>query len=346
MSRLARLGVAFLVTASVLLTAAQQAGSDGPWWLELSRYLPYAALLAPAVVALLLSFWAGRWWMLASVASLILVTTVTMGLEWHGADRGDTHVRVMTYNIKAGNASLRSGGVAELALEVARHDPDILVMQDANGLLVARSDAALDKGPVFGLPRVYAVGQYIVASRFPLRDCAPGRIGFRDESHRYVHCVVDAGGVELNLVTAHFESPRTGLNAARREGLDGADAWQRNYEDRLEQARALARDLKGSRRPLIVAGDLNAPESSPVIRTLLGAGLRDAFSSAGRGYGYSYGHALRLGVSFLRIDHILLSPDIGVADCFVGNGNASDHRPVIADLLLRRASAPALARLP
>jgi endonuclease/exonuclease/phosphatase (EEP) superfamily protein YafD len=65
--------------------------------------------------------------------------------------------------------------------------------------------------------------------------------------------------------------------------------------------------------------------------------LRDAFSSAGRGYGYTHGHSTRLGFSFLRIDHVLLSPEIGVADCFVGQKEASDHRPVIADLLLQRA---------
>jgi endonuclease/exonuclease/phosphatase (EEP) superfamily protein YafD len=85
-----------------------------------------------------------------------------------------------------------------------------------------------------------------------------------------------------------------------------------------------------------VAGDLNAVESSPIVRTLLALGLRDAFSSAGRGYGYSHGHSLRLRHDFLRIDHILVSPQVGVMDSFVGQSNASDHRPVIADLVLRR----------
>ena len=102
-----------------------------------------------------------------------------------------------------------------------------------------------------------------MASRFPLRDCRPGQIGFRDENHRYLRCIVDVDGTALNLVTAHFQSPRAGLLAARREGMAGAREWWRNYEDRLEQARALARDLAGSARPLVVAGDLNAPEASP-----------------------------------------------------------------------------------
>ena len=87
---------------------------------------------------------------------------------------------------------------------------------------------------------------------------------------------------------------------------------------------------------MIVAGDLNAPEGSPIVGALLDTGLRDAFSSAGFGYGYTHGHSLRPGLSFLRIDHILVGPTIGVGNCFVGGKEGSEHRPVIADLFLQR----------
>ena len=328
--------VLFIVAASVLLTAIQQFASVGPWWLELSRYLPYPAVLAPTVLALLLSFWIGVRWVLMCGVALVMVIVFSMGFEWNGVRGGDSHVRLMTYNIKAFKAAQRGGGFNELAQEVALHNPDILVMQDAGALLGARVSTTLPRKPVFGLPEVYAAGQYIVASRFPLRRCAMAYFGAHSEDTSYVHCVAMVRGVELNVVTAHFESPRDGLNAARREGLDGVDEWRRNYEYRLAQARALAIDLRSIHRPLIVAGDLNAPESSPVIRALLPVGLRDAFSSVGRGFGYSYGHALRVGFSFLRIDHILVSPEIGLRQCFAGNAQASEHRPVIADLVMPR----------
>ena len=335
-ARLIRWVVALLLFASIALTSAQQAGTVGPWWLELSRYLPYPVLLAPAALALLLSSALGWRWVLGSAATLALVASVGMGLVWGRPDSGRAPVRLMTYNIKAYKAALRSDGFAELAREVALHHPDILVAQDNHG--ITRSDVAppWPGARGFGMPYTFTVEQYIVASRYPLRDCARGSIAFRDQVHLYLRCTVDVDGIALNVVTAHFESPRSGLNAARREGLEGADEWKQNYEDRLGQARALASNLRGSARPLVVAGDLNAPQASSVVRTLLGTGLRDAFSSAGRGYGYSYGQALRLGFSFLRIDHILVSPEIGVVDCFVGGGDASDHRPVIADLLLQR----------
>jgi endonuclease/exonuclease/phosphatase (EEP) superfamily protein YafD len=182
----------------------------------------------------------------------------------------------------------------------------------------------------------------VIASRYPLDRCGRGRLGpATGADASYLHCVVRVAGLELTVVTVHFASPREGLNAARHEGLDGIDDWRRNYGSRLAQAHALADDMRRAPRPLIVAGDLNAPVSSPVLRSLLDTGLRDAHSSVGRGFGYSYGHDLRPGFSFLRIDHILVSADVGLAGTHVGGRTASEHRPVIADLLLRRPGVSA-----
>jgi len=69
---------------------------------------------------------------------------------------------------------------------------------------------------------------------------------------------------------------------------------------------------------------------------LLNTGLRDAFSSAGFGYGFTHGHSLKPWVSFLRIDHILVSDDIGVVNAYAGGSKGSQHRPVIADLRINR----------
>lgn len=341
LSLVLRAVVAVLVAGVAVLTAAQQAGTAGPGWLELTRYLPYPVMLAPAVLALLLSIGLGRRWIAASALSVLLVATVAMGFEWHVRVPADDSVRLMTWNIKAEQARLRPGGLAELAGEVARLAPDILVMQDATGLIPARPGTA--KTAVFGLPEVFADSQYVIASRFALRACTPRRIDAGAQSLHYVRCTVDVRGIALDLVAVHLESPRDGLNAARHEGLEGTLEWRRNHEDRLAQARALARDLSAGTRPLIVAGDLNAPQSSAVVGSLLALDLRDAFASAGRGWGYSYGQALRPRFSFLRIDHILASPDIGITDSFVGGGQASDHRPVIADLVLPSAAAASAA---
>jgi endonuclease/exonuclease/phosphatase family metal-dependent hydrolase len=332
-----RFVVLLLVAASVAVTGAQQLGRDGPWWLELSRYLPFPMTLAPAALALLLSLRLGWRWIVASAAAVLLFVSVAMGLVWHPPGPTDGTLRVMTYNTKAAQLLERTGDIAALEREIVAHHADIVVMQDANGIRHWRGYDP--KGPLFGLAHVFAQREYAVASRWPLRDCAVVQSAAGAEPLSYARCSVDADGAAFTLITVHFESPRMGLNAARREGFDGIDAWQRNHEARLAQARALAREVAPG--PLVLAGDLNAPDASAVVQSLLALGLRDAFASAGRGYGYTYGHTLRPAFSFLRIDHILVSPEFEVRDSSVGGADASDHRPVIADLAWRGARVPA-----
>jgi endonuclease/exonuclease/phosphatase (EEP) superfamily protein YafD len=301
-------------------------------------YVPLPLLVVPAVFALWVSVFLPAWWRAAAGVSLALVLTVVMGLVWGRADDGVGHVRLMTYNAKVYLAEGRPGGVETLAMEVASHDADIIVMQDAADASMLRNSpnkALWDA--MFGSREVYSAGQYIVASRYPLHHCRVGEIPYRDKTHNFVRCEVQAGERHFDLVDVHLVTPRQGLNALRHEGLAGLPAWQENVSDRTQQAVELAAALRDRRLPLVLAGDLNAPERSEVVRILMSQlGLRDAFSSAGFGYGYTHGHSLRLGLSFLRIDHILVSDEIGVASVDVGGAMGSEHRPVIADLLLQR----------
>ena len=319
--------VALFLAAVWAATLAQRFGGSGWWGLELLRFLPYPLLLVPCALALVLAWPLGRGWRVASVATLVLAASVGMGLAWHGeAEPVAGSVRLMTWNAKTVQASERRGGIEALMREVAAHRPDIVVMQDANAL--RRVHDLAPAAPMFGLPHVWGQGQYLVASRFPLEGCTEVVAG----SLAYARCSVRAAASAFELRTVHFESPRAGLLAARHEGAGGVDAWRANLDERLLQSRALTASLADAKRPLIVAGDLNAAESSDVVGQLLGAGLRDAFSAGGSGYGYTYGHTLRPRFSFLRIDHILVSPQVTVHGAFIGTADASDHRPVIADL--------------
>ena len=336
LSWVARFAVLGVAVPAVLLASAYRAEPLGSWWLELLQYAPYPAFLLPALLAVVLSWRLGWVWRVIAIGALGLVATIIMGFAFGHADAGSGALRMMTYNIKAYRAVRQAGMFEALEREVARHRPDLLVMQDAGDLTAARRNAPAIAKSIFAGRNVFSHDQYIVVSRYPLRDCRAGDLSFRGQPHSYVRCIVSIDGNEVELFTAHLLSPRRGLNATRHEGAEGIDDWQRNFEDRLSQSRTLAGDIAKRERPLIVAGDLNAPETSPVIRTLLERGLRDAFSSAGRGYGYTHGHSTMLAISFLRIDHILVSPEIGVVDAFAGGKGGSEHRPVIADLLLTR----------
>jgi endonuclease/exonuclease/phosphatase (EEP) superfamily protein YafD len=335
-ARLVRCLVVAGVIVAVALTLAFRYGTERMWWVEIARYVPYPAYLGPALLLIGLAWRLGWAWRIAALVAAGLVVTEVMGLVVGRADEGSDRVRLMTYNAKAYLAARRPDGFARLAWEIANADADVIVMQDAGAVASHRAQA----GPVFAAlagRQTYVEDQYIVASRFPLTGCAPGRMAASENPDAvYVRCTVTVNGRDVDLFTAHFVSPREGLNAARGRAGGGLAEWEGNFADRLTQAGQLMTGLVKTARPLIVAGDLNAEENSPVIRRLLSLGLRDAFGSAGFGYGYTYGHDLRPGFSFLRIDHVLVSEAIGVQDCRVGGGDGSEHRPVIADLLIRR----------
>lgn len=334
-----------LIVASLLcavgLAGLYHFGPARSGWAELLRYVPFLAYTVPAALALLLSLTLGGWWRLAALLALVVMATAVMDLRL-GLGRSDLPpdapgtrtVRFMTYNIKSYRAVFRHGGFVPLNNEIAQQQPDILVMQDAREVS-RQGDLPYGMRDVLPQHKLYAYGQYAVASRFPLSGCAPADMSFRDEKHEYVRCTVDIDGTRIDLVTAHLLTPREGLNATREERLGGLEDWSANFADRLTQADRIAGVLAPLKRPTIVAGDLNAPEHSVVVRTFLGIGLRDAFSAGGRGWGFTHGHSLQPGVSFLRIDHILVSPEIGVRAAWVGWRGGSEHRPVVADLVIR-----------
>jgi endonuclease/exonuclease/phosphatase (EEP) superfamily protein YafD len=319
----------------VLLALAFRLGAASMWWIEILRYVPFPVYLVPAAAALVASAWLGWAWRVAAGAALAIVLTVVMGLATGTADEGGDPLRFMTWNVKAYVALHQSEGFARVAWEVANADPDILVMQDASAI-AAHPEAAAPLRAALAGRQVYVEDQYLVASRFPLKDCRPGSLATGDETTEYVRCTVTVRGRDLDVFTAHFLSPREGLNAARGRERGGLEEWQYNVTVRLAQADLLVKGLVQARRPLVVAGDFNADEHSPIVRRLLDLGLRDAWSSAAFGYGYTYGHDLRPGFSFLRIDHVLASPDVGVGSCRTGGSEASQHRPVICELLLER----------
>lgn len=119
--------------------------------------------------------------------------------------------------------------------------------------------------------QLHLFGQYVIASRYSLRKCGDVAMPDGDEAKagHYARCELFVHGTAVTVISAHLASPRRGLNAARREGLEGVADWNINLDRRLAQARRMVQDLADAPRPLILGGDLNAPEHSPVVQSLL-----------------------------------------------------------------------------
>lgn len=324
------------LVSTLVVAAAYRVGPERFWLFSLLQYAPFPVVLLPLVALVVLALPSGRLWVALAVLTLAVAVIEVMGLELHTGEtaQGNGHLRVLTFNVKDYITLRQKDGRLDLANEIARHDPDIFVLQDARSFQQDRIDAAFAR-QVFAGRQFYTFGQYVVASRFPMRDCRNGWISFRDEPHTYVACVVTVHNRDVDLITTHFMTPRFGLAATRFNPVRGIGEWTGNVNDRMTQASLLSTDVKSLTRPVILAGDLNAPEQSLVVRTLLNTGLRDAFSVAGRGFGYTWGHSLRFQFAFLRIDHILVSSAFRVTRTVVGDDAGSAHRPVIADLELR-----------
>ena len=325
-----------LVTISVL----NRMGPDFFWLGALNLYLPQVMWAVPGLILFLAFFKLDRSWMWLPLLCVLWVLGPLMGFSWSlpapkSATAGLT-IRVMTWNVKYGRYD-----IAALLEELTRHTPDVVLLQDAPGSM---------RGPLkyhFREWHTRSFGQYVIASKYPLFDAEVHELP--SSSHReenFLRCRMRIGSELISLYNVHFKTPRRSLNAfrtARRQPWylpEAINYFDRNVRLRLVQAATMVEHLNAEQGPVIVAGDLNAPEASLVCATLREAGLRDAFSEGGTGYGFTYGHLLLknrlpwLRISWMRIDHIMLNSRFTTQRAWTGSGQASDHRPVIADLVL------------
>jgi len=322
------------------LTVLDRVGADRTWFGALNLYLPQIVWATPGVLLTVFSLKAARRWVWAPLLCVAWVLGPVMGFCWAiQGPSGPVAVRIMTWNVKYGGFNKITQQA--IALDIDAVGPNVVLMQDAWDLL---------NGPIgsyFQGWNVRSDSEYIIASKFPLDEAEVRRIPFPGEEQTCLRCRLHIGAKTVILYSVHFQSPRQGLGAlmrARREPryLPGAiQELEENAEARFLQARALRKLIEQEQEPVIVAGDLNSPDASLACATLRHAGLHDAFSEAGMGYGYTYGHFLlwhRLhwrNPSWVRIDHIMLAPQLTARACWAGTKNASEHRPVIADVVFR-----------
>ncbi|MGA7826391.1 MAG: endonuclease/exonuclease/phosphatase family protein [Geobacteraceae bacterium] len=323
------------------ITVLNHYGADRWLFGALNLYLPQAIWLIPGILLICFALMFARGWTWLPALCVLWVLGPIMGLSWPMHARpemsGTTAIRIMTCNAKYGKRD-----VTPLIDDMIRYKPEVVVLQDMLKPL---------SGPLENFFRewhVYSHGQYVIASRFPLFEPERLKISFPGEKHSCLRFRVHIGGSIVTFYNVHLKTPREGLNAFRRIKRrptylpKAISRFENNVEARLIQARTLIKYLRQEQGPVIVAGDLNSPDASQVCAMLRDANFHDAFDEGGKGYGYTYGHFLLqhripwIHVSWMRIDHIFMSPQLNSVHCWTGTDKASDHRPVFADILLTR----------
>ena len=325
--------IAFLVG----LTGINSAGPD-QWSLgSFNLYVPQWLYLLPALGLLPLFLWRSRRMAWIPLLCALWVLGPIMGFCWRWVtptadETKGTRLRVMTYNVKNGRY-----GMDAIAADIQKFHPDILLCQESNGTFRAAAQNLL-----IGWNIQVSVQFLIASKRFPLSVGEARYVNFPGYGTQVLRCTTTAGGRAVTLYTAHLKSPRGGLIAELKhlrhpnQTSDAPVVW--NTDLRPGQAHILAGFLREETNPTILTGDLNAPVQSLACREFFNEGFRDAFSEAGRGYGYSYGQKVRrMPFAYVRIDHVMLSKEWQALDCKIGNNEGSEHRPVIADLYLPNA---------
>lgn len=242
----------------------------------------------------------------------------------------------MSYNIRSGNGNLEGTAAA-----IREASPDIVALQEVDvhwaersnfadeaSALAARLHMSVRFAPIYHLapssdtaaPREFGVA---LLSRFPIvrwsndsltrlstqePDPVPRRMpGLLDAT-------VDIHGTLVRILNTHLD-------------------YRKDPHVRAAQVSEMLNYLANDSTRTIVCGDMNAGPTAPELQPLLHR-LRDTWTQpTDSGFTYPADHPTE------RIDYVLVTSDFRVRSTRVPVTLASDHRPVLASLVLETGAA-------
>jgi endonuclease/exonuclease/phosphatase family metal-dependent hydrolase len=281
----------------------------------LVAFSPYAAALAPVpvLVALLL-----RRWLVAAVAAVAALALLTALLPrtLPGSQRAQPDARGRTLVVMTANLRFGRADAATILRLVDEHDVDLLSLQELTPGAMRRLGAggAARLLPHRSVrPHEHWSGLGLLA-RAPLRP-APLRSG---SSRAQLEAVLSTGaGTALRVVAVHPLPPVSGANTR---------AWRAALRNLPEAAAA------ADGAPQVLLGDFNATLDHHEMRRLLDRGYVDAADATGDGLRPTWPTTGRRPP--LTIDHVLFGRPIRVRRVSLHTIPGSDHRALIAELVL------------
>jgi len=322
-----------LVAVCWFLFGATEAG----WIGTVLTYAPRSPFAVPAAGLLVAAVCWQRHAIWVNVVSLMVAFGPVMGLSIPAShllnpvvrESNEFELKVVSCNVQAFKPNF-----AKVLDEIEAIRPDVVAFQEAFPLSPLLDDAFR------GWHTVHH-DRFWIGSRYPLKVLEKCDIDVFD---RAVGLIVELDTPSGPVVFAdiHPMTVRWGLTELSGGSIlsgEGPQALQA-YELRRDAERTALRDLVDAARgdhPLLVVGDFNLPSSSPQFQQQW-FDMQSAFDVAGVGYGYTYPSKRSRywpeNLPWVRIDHILCSPEWSVATCQIGTSAGSDHRLIAATLRL------------
>lgn len=233
--------------------------------------------------------------------------------------KGRQPMRVITLNV----AEFHYGDPTD---DLAAWEPDIVLLQE---VFTNQAKAIADR--LYGSSGDYrCFAKNGVVSRWPItREVRNPDPKFRFFNHNVT--VQRPDGQSIEVVNLHLSQAATNLR------LWQPSCWKEhrtNRRQRLVETAVALRILEDTcsfpgAQPVILGGDFNAPPSDPLQRQLR-RDFEDCFVAAGTGWGNTY----QRRIPILRIDQLHASRHFTTVRCKAHTTRESDHRMVIADLIL------------
>ncbi|MEV3980374.1 endonuclease/exonuclease/phosphatase family protein [Nonomuraea sp. NPDC049758] len=235
-------------------------------------------------------------------------------------------IRVASFNIHYGAGPDNVFDLRHTAEMIEAIDPDVIGLQEVDKHFRARSewlDTAGELAGMLGMHQAYGANydldplepgqprrQYGTAflSRWPILESGNTRLPQHtgSEPRGLLEVVVNIQGKQVRLGNSHMQHT--------------SDAeWQ-------EQADAITARLAQSAQPVILLGDTNAVPSFPGIKTFTDR-YDDVWARVGVGPGLS-------AANTWRFDYVFVPKGSDVRSAWLVSTDASDHLPLVTDLLL------------
>ncbi|MER7007691.1 endonuclease/exonuclease/phosphatase family protein [Dactylosporangium sp. NPDC000555] len=315
--------VVFWVVAGLTaaFTAVRALGVErGTPMVQLVSYTPYAAVGGLAAGGILLAAGATTPGLVCLACGLVLAALVAPRLVPRRAAGEGVRLRVMAANLLFGR-----GGTAALVEQVKVDDVDVLALQEltAEGLAAleeAGIDALLPHRVVSPAPGGGGAGLF---SRHPIDGPGVRTLELVPMTQPWATVLVPGAGPVV-VESAHPYPPRPGR----------VDVWAANL------AAQPVPDPDGP--PRVLLGDFNATLDHAPLRRLLRAGYRDAAAVRGRGLRPTWPYrivTLPFWTPPVTLDHVLADRRIGVREFDTRRTANSDHRAVVAELILQPSPA-------